>query len=208
MKRCVIIGGADIRCYDKIKKMLSAEDYYIVCDSGLKHMTSLGISPHLVVGDFDSHQKPDFPVETIILPRAKDDSDTVFAAKEGLKRGFEEFLLLGAAGRRLDHTLCNVSILLMLDEKEKKGCLADDFSVMEIVSREPKFVGSEYPYFSLLNITGDARGITVENAKFPLENGYIPCEYQFGLSNEPIPGKEAKITLREGRLLLVKVEKP
>ncbi|MBR4287969.1 MAG: thiamine diphosphokinase [Clostridia bacterium] len=208
MKRCVIIGGADIHSYERIKKELSENDFYIFCDSGLKHMAPLGIVPHLIVGDFDSHEKPDLSVETMILPREKDDSDTVFAAKEGLKRGFDDFLLLGAAGRRLDHTLCNVSILLMLEEKGKKARLLDDFSVMEIVSREPKFVSAEYPYFSLMNITGDADGITVENAKFPLENGRIPCEYQFGLSNEPLAGKEAKITLREGRLLLVKVENP
>lgn len=208
MKRCVIIGGADIHSYERIKKELSENDFYIFCDSGLKHMAPLGVIPDLIVGDFDSHEKPDLSVETMILPREKDDSDTVFAAKEGLKRGFDDFLLLGAAGRRLDHTLCNVSILLMLEEKGKKARLLDDFSVMEIISREPKFVGAEYPYFSLMNITGDADGITVENAKFPLENGHIPCEYQFGLSNEPLAGKEAKITLREGRLLLVKVEKP
>lgn len=208
MKRCVIIGGAEIQSYERVKKTLSHRDYYIFCDSGLKHREALGIAPDLVVGDFDSYSKPDFPVETIVLPREKDDSDTVFAAKEGLKRGFEEFLLLGAGGRRLDHTLCNVSILLMLDKRGKKASLVDDFSVMEVVSRESKFVGSEYPYFSLLNITGDAEGVTVENAKFPLKNGHIPCEYQFGISNEPLPEKEAKITLREGRLLLIKVEKP
>ncbi len=208
MKRCVIIGGAEIRCYEKIKKELSPRDYYIFCDSGLGHAEALGISPDLVVGDFDSHPKPDFPVETIVLPREKDDSDTVYAAKEGLRRGFEEFLLLGAAGRRLDHTLCNVSVLLMLDREGKKAGLVDDFSQMEVVSRAPSFVGEEYPYFSLLNITGDADGITVENAKFPMKNGNIPCEYQYGISNEPLPGKKAKITLREGRLLLIKVQKP
>ncbi len=208
MKRCVIIGGADIGSYEKIRKELSQNDFYIFCDSGLKHMAPLGISPHLVVGDFDSHAKPDFPVETIVLPREKDDSDTVFAAKEGIRRGFEEFLLLGAAGRRLDHTLCNISVLLMLEKEGKNARLADDYSVMEIVSQEPKYVESKYPYFSLLNITGDARGITVENAKFPLENGSIPCEYQFGISNEVLAGKNARITLREGRLLLVKVENP
>lgn len=208
MKRCVIIGGADIHCYEKARGELSEHDFYIFCDSGLRHAEGLGVVPDLVVGDFDSYSKPDGVADLIVLPREKDDSDTVFAAKEGLKRGFEEFLLLGAAGRRLDHTLCNVSILLMLEREGKKACLSDDYSQMEIISREPVSVGPEYPYFSLLNVTGDADGITVENAKFPLENGHIPCEYQFGISNEPLPGKTARITLRQGRLLLIRVQKP
>lgn len=208
MKRFVIVGGADIISYDKIRRELREDDFFVFCDSGLRHMESLGVKPDLIIGDFDSHPKPSLVAETIVLPREKDDSDTVFAAKEGLRRGFEEYLLIGAAGRRLDHTLCNVSILLMLDREGKRASLADDYSVMEIVSREPISVGPEYPYFSLLNVTGDARGITVENAKFPLKDGCIPCEYQYGISNEPLPGKKAVITLKEGRLLLVKVQKP
>ena len=53
--------------------------------------------------------------ETIVLPCEKDDTDTVFAVKEALKRGFQDFLLIGVIGGRLDHTLGNVSLLLMLD---------------------------------------------------------------------------------------------
>ena len=208
MKRCVIVGGADILDYEKIKSLLSDEDYYIFCDSGLRHAEKLGVAPNLAVGDFDSHSKPTNVAEVMVLPREKDDTDTFFAAKEGVRRGFESFLLLGSSGRRLDHTLCNVSILLMLEEQGKKAVLSDDYSEMEILSREPKSVSAEYPYFSLLNITGDAHGVTIENAKFPLQDAEIPCEYQYAVSNEPLSGKDAKITLREGRLLLIKVRKP
>ena len=37
MRRCVIIGGADIGRYDRIRAYLRADDFYICCDSGLKH---------------------------------------------------------------------------------------------------------------------------------------------------------------------------
>ena len=33
----------------------------------------------------------------------------------------------------------------------------------------------------------------------------ITSEYQFGISNEVLPGRTARISVREGRLLLVKV---
>lgn len=39
------------------------------------------------MGDFDSHNNPNLDVETIVLPCEKDDTDTVFAVKEALKRG-------------------------------------------------------------------------------------------------------------------------
>lgn len=204
MNRCVIVGGASIGNYDIVRKYLREGDYYIICDSGLRHLEPLGIKPCLIVGDFDSHPNPEMDVETIVLPCEKDDTDTVYAVKEGIKRGFDEYLLIGAAGERLDHTLGNLSILQMLYTLGKKALLLDDYSEMEIAGREQVWVKDTFAYFSLLNISGAARGITVENAKYPLRDAEITCEYQYGVSNEPLPGG-SRITVKEGRLLLVKV---
>ena len=101
MKRCVVIGGADIGRYDRIRSYLRADDFYICCDSGLKHREGLGIVPDLIVGDFDSYEDPHLEAETITLPCEKDDTDTVFAVKEALARGFHEFLLVGVIGGQI-----------------------------------------------------------------------------------------------------------
>ena len=75
---------------------------------------------------------------------------------------------------------------------------------MEIVSSEPVYIDDSFAHFSLLNIFGIAKGITIENAKYPLNNAEITCEYQYGVSNEVTPGKTAKVTVKEGKLLLIK----
>lgn len=223
-RRCVIIGGAKISRYDLISGYLRPGDFNIYCDCGLKHRQSLGAVPDLIVGDFDSYPAPAELMATgmsktaakcsedkaddlqiIALPREKDDTDTVFAAKEALRRGFDDFLLIGMTGQRMDHTLANLSILLMLDSAGVKAVMADDFSLMEIVSDAPAYIDSSFEYFSLLNISGTARDITIENAKFPLSGGEITCEYQYGVSNEVLPGMTARVTVGDGRLLLVKV---
>lgn len=98
MKRCVIVGGADINNYEYIKSCLRNDDFILFCDSGLKHLESLQVNPGLIVGDFDSHDNPHLGVETIVLPCEKDDTDTVFAVKEAIKRGFDDFLLIGVVG--------------------------------------------------------------------------------------------------------------
>ena len=204
MKRCVIVGGADINNYDYIRKQLSVDDFVVYCDSGLKHLEALRISPSLIVGDFDSHENPHLDVETIVLPCEKDDTDTVFAVKEAIKRGFGDFILIGVIGARFDHSLGNVSILLYLDSQGIKGKIIDDYSEMELVSSEPAFIDDSYSFFSLLNVSGTARGITIENAKYPLNNAEITCEYQYGISNEVLSGRTAKVTVSSGKLLLVK----
>jgi thiamine pyrophosphokinase len=205
MGRCVIVGGADINNYDFIREKLLVDDYVVFCDSGLKHLEQLRVKPNLIVGDFDSHENPQLDVETIVLPCEKDDTDTVYAVKEAIKRGYDNFLLIGVVGARLDHTLGNVSMLLYLDSLGKKGKIIDDYSEMEIVSKEPAYIDASYAYFSLLNISGTAKGITIEDAKYPLNNAEITCEYQYGISNEVLPGRIAKVSVNEGNLLIIKV---
>lgn len=208
MARCVIIGAANIENYTRAKSYLKGDDFCIFCDGGLKHQGALGVKPDLIIGDFDSYPKENAlsqGIETIVLPCEKDDTDTVFAVKEGLKRGFSDFLLLGVIGQRLDHTLGNVSVLLMLDGAGKCGTIVDDYSEMHIVGRQPAYIEETFSYFSVLNISGKAQGIRIEGAKYPLESAEIACEYQYGISNEVLPGGRAEVSVAEGRLLLIKV---
>lgn len=205
MKRCVIIGGADISRYDLIRPYLRSDDFYIFCDSGLKHREGLGIAPNLIIGDFDSYENPQLDTETIVLPTEKDDTDTVYAVRVALERGFSDFLLVGVFGGRLDHTLGNISLLLMLEAKGKSALALDDHSELQVISpAHPATVADRFPFFSVLNVTGLARGISIRGAKYPLEDAEITCEYAYGVSNEVLPGKTAEISLREGRLLLIR----
>ncbi len=203
--RCVIVGGADIYNYEFIREKLRDDDYVIFCDSGLRHLEGLQAKASLIVGDFDSHENPLLDAETIILPCEKDDTDSMFAVKEGIRRGFLDFLLIGVIGARLDHSLCNLSALLYLENRGKNAVIIDDYSEMELVGRSPKYIDCSYPYFSLINLFGEADGVTVRNAKYPLENAKISAEYQYGVSNEPLPQKTAEVSVSKGKLLLIKI---
>ena len=202
--RCVIIGGAPITEYEYLRQRLCDDDFVIYCDSGLFHEKELGVAPSLIVGDFDSHAKPERDIETVVLPREKDDTDTVFAVRYALERGYREFVIMGAIGARFDHTLCNISILLMLEKQGAHGIIADDYGELELVTDSAE-VSDDYPFFSLLAIDGAAR-VDIMNAKFPLCGGVITPDYQYGVSNEPLSGG-AKIKIRDGKLLLMKVIK-
>ena len=205
MKRAVIVAAAKIKNYSKIRKFLSKDDFYIFCDAGLKHCKKLKVKPDLIVGDFDSIKKPSTSIETIVLPVEKDDADTFFAVKEALKRGFTNFLLLGCIGERFDHSLCNVSVLLHLYSRGAECVLIDDYSKMKIVGEKPIFVADTCSYFSLMNVDGNASGITIKNAKYELNNGEIKSDFMYGSGNEVLPGKKAEISVKKGRMLLVEI---
>mgnify|MGYP003418473331 FL=1 len=206
MNRCVIIAGADINNYENAKKYLKDDDFIICCDCGLRHLQKLNVKPNLIVGDFDSHQNPHLPVETIVLPCEKDDTDTGFAVKEALKREANDFLFLGVIGNRFDHSFANISILLMLDTLGKSALAIDDFSELQIISSQKAFISDKFSFFSLLNVSGTAEGISIKNAKYPLENAIIKSEDQYGISNQVLPNQIAEVSIQKGRLLLIRVK--
>lgn len=207
MNRCVIIGGADIRNYTLIRSYFRHDDFVIYCDCGLKHQESLGVIPSLIIGDFDSHPKPKDLNNVIVLPVEKDDTDTIFAVKEGIRLGYNDFLLLGATGGRQDHNLANIYSLLYLAKHGKNAKIIDDYSEISIISPgQVVRIPNNWRFFSLLNISGTARGITIKGAKYLLDNAEILPEFQYGISNE-VEGQEAQISLKEGTLLLVLVRK-
>lgn len=204
MQRCVIVGAARIANYRKIRTFLTADDFFIVCDGGLNHTKKLRIRPNLIVGDFDSHKNPHLPVETIVLPHEKDDTDSVFALKTALKRGFSSFLFIGMLGERFDHSLGNLSLLLRCHKENAAAVLIDDYSEFEIVGKTPVYIPDTYSFFSVLNISGTAKGICIKNALYNIENKEITPLYQYGISNEVPKGKTASVSVQEGELLLVK----
>lgn len=205
MNRCVIIGAAQISNYEKIKGFLQPDDFYIICDGGLNHLEPLQITPNLIIGDFDSHENPHLPIETIVLPHEKDDTDSVFALKTALNRGYKNFLFIGMLGNRLDHSLGNLSMLLKCHQEGAKAVMVDEYSEMQVVGKETVEIPDNYSYFSLLNISGTARKIQIKNALYNLQNGQIDVTYQYGVSNEVPKGKTATVSVGEGELLLIKV---
>lgn len=205
MNRAVIICAAKIKNYQFLKTLLKNDDYFIFCDGGLNHQKELNVSPDLIIGDFDSYTQPvNSRAETIVLPREKDDTDSIFAAKEAVRRGAKSILLLGVIGGRLDHSIANLSILIKLQKLNIPASIIDNYSQIELVDSNPKFIPDTFPFFSLLNITGECQGVNIQNAKWELTDGKIECNYQYAVSNQVIKGKQAKVWVSKGTALLIK----
>ena len=207
----MIVAAGEIHNYGSAISFLRKDDYFIFCDGGLSHAESLGIKPNLIVGDFDSCDsdvlsKYEEQCEIIKLPREKDDTDTLYAVKLAVERGYSDFLILGAMGGRFDHALGNISILLYLNELEKTALLVDDYSSMQIVGNKPLLIEDTCSYFSVLTVAGDVSGVTIKNAKYPLENASLSADFQLGISNEVLPGKVAEVSVEHGRVLVVTVK--
>lgn len=107
MPTCYIVGAGDftLRGFAPVPG-----DLVLAADGGYRALYSLGYTPDLLLGDFDSlgdlPLPPDLPV--LRFPARKDDTDTGLALRHGLDRGFRDFALYGCAGGRVDHLLANL----------------------------------------------------------------------------------------------------
>jgi len=134
----------------------------------------------------------------------KDDTDTEFAIREAIRRGATEITLLGATGTRLDHVLANIYLLGIGLELQVDIQIVDAHNRIRMIDRcleleKSKQFGS---YVSVLPVKADAKGVTLEGMKYPLEHADISCFSSLGVSNE-IVADVAKIQVEQGFLLVI-----
>lgn len=178
-------------------------DLVIAADGGYASLTKLGVTPHLVVGDFDSLGRvPEHP-EVHRLPCEKDDTDTGYAIKTALARGYTRFVLLGGMGGRLDHTVANLQLLGYLAEQGAVGILAGKGQAATVVTNGSfTFPAACSGYCSVFCQSGTARGVTLEGLKYPLTDAQLTESFPIGVSNEFL-GVPARVRVKDGALLLI-----
>ena len=210
--RFVIISGGHIDAAFAIEWLEQNEyDCMIAADSGMNFLHRNGIIPDIIAGDFDSVDRDSMAyfqglndVQVIRLNPVKDDTDTEFVIREAIRRGATEIVVLGATGTRLDHVLANVNMLGIGLEEGVLIQLVDKHNRIRMIYDSLEIAKSEQfgSYVSVLPVKGDAKGVTLEGMKYPLENADIACFSSLGVSNE-IVDETAKISVKHGVLLVI-----
>ena len=198
---CWIIGAGEFTPRGLSR---AAEDFVIAADAGLLLCERLGVRPDVVLGDFDSMDVRQAPADCIRVPVEKDDTDTMLALREGLRRGCDTFYLYGATGgARLDHTLANLQSLAFLLRHGARGYLYDQNFVYTAIENETLTLTREVEWgiVSLFSMGDRAEHITLEGLQYPLTDGTIDCGFPLGVSNH-IVAPTARITVGRGPLLV------
>lgn len=201
IKKCTIISGAPDYSIEFLKNKLDKNSYIIAADSGYKKLADTGITPDLIIGDFDSSPKPELNCEILTLPCEKDDTDTFYCVKKAIELGYNEIVIMFAIGNRFDHTYSNV---LCLDYCSKFGVnctIIDSRNRLSLIEREKTFF-KEYNYFSLFAYLEDCKGVTINGSHYDVTDIDILRHNQFAQSNQ-IKENYCTVNVKEGKLLLV-----
>lgn len=120
-KMIAVIGNGEIRDYNKIFEKIKGYSTIIAADGGAYHCLKMGITPNLIVGDFDSITKDVLDVfknvAKLPFPREKDETDLEIAIREAVSLGSKKVALFAASGNRLDHSLVNLYLLIRYSSK-------------------------------------------------------------------------------------------
>ena len=177
-------------------------DFIIAADGGYRHCLSCGLTPHLLMGDFDSLGTPPAGCTVQTFPVEKDDTDSMLALKEGLARGFRTFHLYGGTGGRLDHTLANLQGLGYLAERGAQGFLYEEHYVFTAIRNSSfSLPPREEGIFSLFCLGPECHGVSIRGGKYPLEDAELSPTFPLGVSNHFIGGP-VEISVKEGCLLI------
>lgn len=185
-----------------LRKIPEAGDLIIAADAGYLNCTAAGLTPHLLLGDFDSMELPQTQVPTLRLPVEKDDTDTVAAVKAALERGCQEIYIYGGTGgKRLDHTLANFQTLFYIRRHGAKGYLYDDDFVWTVIENETLTLKREVDWgiVSVFPFCEQAEGIDEVGLQYPLDHAVMRADTVLGVSNH-FAAPTAHITVRSGAL--------
>ncbi len=202
-KRAFIYTGGKVYAELVLEKP-TADDLVISADAGALLAKRLGVTPNIMVGDFDTLTHPDVPdgTELFRLPAEKDETDTQFAVSLALRRGVREIVMIGGLEGRLDHTLAFLAILENLWE-QKDGHVS---AIITSGKNRVRFIRnsgvilphSQYRYFAVIAADEQVKGVTIEGCKYPLKNHTLRRVNQgLTISNE-IVGNCALIEIKKG----------
>lgn len=215
MKNTLIVTGGTIEL-DFMKEYLASHkfDCVIAVDGGLDTIARLNMVPSYVVGDFDtvssgvlSSYRSNPNIKFIQYNSEKDFTDTKSAIQLAIEIGSLSITIFGGLGTRLDHTLANIQMLHMPLEYGIDAVIVNVHNRIRLLGvkrKEIEIEKSDYRYVSVLPMSENVTGLTLEGMKYPLKDYemLVNKDYSMGVSNE-IVGEKAKVKLKSGKIILI-----
>ena len=156
----------------------------MLCADGGWHVAqAVGVKPNAVVGDFDSSDAPEAgPVER--FPVEKDDTDTLLCIKKGLSLGYDDFLIVGGFGGRLDHTLANLQALNYVASLGARAEMRDGLRWATLIRGGSVAVERRPGKLSVFALDSVCHGLCIRGAKYNVENVEITSAFPLGMGND------------------------
>lgn len=206
MKKCIIIANGRSPSKNVVNFFKKKDYSTIICaDGGANSAFKLGLVPDFIIGDLDSI-KPEIlefysDKSTIIKIKRQNDTDVEKCLKFAIRKGFSEALLLGVTGDRLDHTICNLGIVLKF-YNQIKCCIVAENSYLIPTDETITLKSNAGETISIYAFDKKTK-ITSDGLKYPLRNSTLAFGEKESTSNVAI-SNSVRIVVKGGIIFIIR----
>ncbi|HBI81203.1 MAG TPA: thiamine diphosphokinase [Bacteroidales bacterium] len=199
--KAVILADGEFPSHTKPLNELLYAPILVCCDGAIEKLDSLAITPTALVGDLDSVKEPLKHKFKSIMYHDPDQNtnDLTKAVKWCLNQRIKNIVIVGATGKREDHTLGNIGLLCNYARMGAHVTMLTDTGTLKPLLASAtieSYTGQQVSIFSPNNQTI----ISTKNLKYPIVNQPL-TELWMGTLNESL-GKQFEITFSPGPLII------
>lgn len=211
--KAIIVAGGTPPTKELLTQELTKKSIIIAVDSGADCLWRYKITPHYLLGDFDSISPKilDFwlskNIPTTCYAPEKDFTDTELALKKACELKVKEITFLGClGGKRVDHLLGALGLLNECLDLNITASLKDEQQIISILKQSTMIHGETGAMFSLQAYGGTVKKLSITGSKYTLKNYSLKVGSSLTLSNE-FQNKNKRVTIKfsSGRLLLITI---
>lgn len=198
--KCAIVCGAPIGNLLWLKEQLKGYECIVAADSGYDHLSQIGITPNILIGDLDSISAVPKDVEIIKYPSKKDVTDFSICLEYCLGKKLSDVDVYCAWGNRADHSLASVFTMLEYHKQGMNIRIISEKSEMFFVNNKhvlPRHDG----YVSIFPLDCDAE-VSLTGFEYPLNNYLMKSCSPLGVSNS-IVENFGEISVKSGSVLVI-----
>jgi len=186
MKKCIILANGKPPKKSVITFFQKKGFNKLICaDGGSNSALKMKLIPDVIIGDLDSISaaalKEFKSFSKIIRLKGQNDTDVEKCLKYAYRNKYDEALLVGATGNRLDHTFCNLGIVLKFFHQIKISLIAED-SFLKAYSGNVELKTFPGETISLYGLSPKTK-ITSNGLKYELKNVALPFGVRESTSN-------------------------
>ena len=206
MKKCIILANGKPPKKSIITFFQKKGFNKLICaDGGANATLKMNLIPDIIIGDLDSistNALQEFKsVSKIIRLKRQNDTDVEKCLKFAISKKYDEVLLLGATGNRLDHTFCNLGIVLKFFSKIKISLVAEN-SFLTAFKGKVKIRTLPGETVSIYGID-DKTKIVSEGSRYKLKNVALPFGKKESSSNIAL-GKRVGLKITNGIVFVIR----
>ena len=206
MKKCLILANGDAPPKSVITYLQKTGYLTLICaDGGANTAFKMNLIPDFIIGDFDSITDESFDFfeskTKFIKLNRQNDTDVEKALKLAISKKYSEAILLGATGDRLDHSFCNIGVLLKFSDRINTAMMHQK-SFMKVYQSTITLNTEIGEIISLYGIDKKTK-ISTTGLKYKLNNESLPFGVSESTSNVAMSSK-VSIKISKGKILIVR----